>query len=197
MISKEKFVTIINKLKTTDDFVNEINDKTRQLRETLDDPFIDFFDGNSLFVAHTDLVVKLLENMFNDSDMISWWIFEMNYGRDYKDGYVQDCDGNNIDISTVEKLYDYLVAEMGNKDLEEKLKIAVAMLTRGTYPEQNEGDNDFDKHFISKDKIKEKIEELVKQGDYRTAENPNGRVHFNKEPVDYQLEILKDLLEEK
>jgi hypothetical protein len=50
--------------------------------------------------------------MFNDNDMISWWIFELNYGKDYKDGYIQDCDGNNIDISTVEKLYDYLVAEM-------------------------------------------------------------------------------------
>lgn len=112
MISKEQFVTIINKMKTTDDFVNEINDKTRQLRETLDDSFVDFFDGNSLFVAHSDIVVQLLENMFNDNDMISWWIFEMNYGRDYKDGYVQDCDGNNIDVSTVEKLYDYLVTEM-------------------------------------------------------------------------------------
>ena len=112
MISKEQFVTIISKLKTTDDFVNEINDKTRQLRETLDDSFVDFFDGNSLFVAHTDLVVKLLENMFNDNDIISWWIFELNYGKDYKDGYIQDCDGNNIDISTVEKLYDYLVEEM-------------------------------------------------------------------------------------
>jgi len=112
MISKEQFVTIINKMKTTYDFVNEINDKTRQLRETLDDSFIDFFDGHSLFVAHTDLVVKLLENMFNDNDMISYWIYELNYGRDYKDGYISDCDGNNIDISTVEKLYDYLVGEM-------------------------------------------------------------------------------------
>lgn len=112
MISKEQFVTIINKMKATDDFVNEINDKTRQLRETLDDSFVDFFDGNSLFVAHTDLVVKLLENMFNDNDIISWWIFELDYGRDYKDGCISDCDGNNIDISTVEKLYDYLVQEM-------------------------------------------------------------------------------------
>lgn len=112
MISKGQFVTIINKMKLVDDFVNEVNDKTRQLRETLDDSFIDFFDGNSLFVAHTDLVVKLLENMFNDNDMISYWIYELNYGRDYKDGYISDCDGNNIDISTVEKLYDYLIQEM-------------------------------------------------------------------------------------
>ena len=33
-------------------------------------------------------------------------------------------------------------------DAEEKLKITVAIITRGMYPEQNEGDNDFDKQFI-------------------------------------------------
>ena len=112
MISKEQFVTIINKMKLVDDFVNEVNDKSRDLREKLDDSFLDFFEGNSLFIAHSDIVVQLLENMFNDNDMISYWIYELNYGRDYKDGYISDCDGNNIDVSTVEKLYDYLVAEM-------------------------------------------------------------------------------------
>lgn len=112
MISKEKFVTIINKMKATDDFVKDVNDKARQLREYIDRDFTDFFDSNSFIVTHTESVVQLLENMFNDNDMISYWIYELNYGRDYKDGYVQDCDGNNIDVSTVEKLYDYLVAEM-------------------------------------------------------------------------------------
>lgn len=47
---------------------------------------------------------------------------------------------------------------------------------------------------ISKDKIKEKIEELYKLGDYRTETNPNGRVHFLKENIDCQIEILQELL---
>ncbi len=47
---------------------------------------------------------------------------------------------------------------------------------------------------ISKDKIKEKIEELYKLGDYRTETNPNGRVHFLKEDIDCQIEILQELL---
>lgn len=112
MISKKQFVKIINKMKATDDFVDEVNDKSRKLRGILDDSFLDFFDGNGLFVAHSDIVVQLLENMFNDNDMISYWIYELDYGRKYEDGCVEDFDGNNIDISTVEKLYDYLVAEM-------------------------------------------------------------------------------------
>lgn len=47
---------------------------------------------------------------------------------------------------------------------------------------------------ISKDKIKERIEQLYKLGDYRTETNPNGRVHFLKEDIDCQIEILEELL---
>ncbi len=45
----------------------------------------------------------------------------------------------------------------GYRELEENLKIATAMLTKGTYPEKNKGDNDFSKQFIPKSKIKEKM----------------------------------------
>lgn len=70
-----------------------------------------------------------------------------------------------------------------NKDLEEKLKIAVAILTKGTYPEKNEGDNDFDKQFIAVDKIKEIINE------YKNIKIPGVREFFEK--------IEKMLLEDK
>ena len=46
-------------------------------------------------------------------------------------------------------------------------------------------------------KIKAKIEELIKEGNYRTADNPNGRVHFQKEITDYQIEVLQSLLEKE
>lgn len=47
------------------------------------------------------------------------------------------------------------------------------------------------------DKIKAKIEELIKEGNYRTTDNPNGRVHFQKEITDYQIEVLQSLLEKE
>lgn len=50
-------------------------------------------------------------------------------------------------------------------------------------------------NFISKSKIKDKIEELKKEGDYRTADNPYGRIHFMEEPCDYKIQVLKELLE--
>lgn len=52
-------------------------------------------------------------------------------------------------------------------ELEDKLKIAVAMLTKGTYPETNIGDNDFDKQFINVKSIKE-IRDKAEVMDYYT-----------------------------
>lgn len=75
-----------------------------------------------------------------------------------------------------------------NKDLEEKLKIAVAMLTKGTYPEENEGDNDFDKQFIAVDKIKEKIQQ------YKCYE---GLEVYEKYHYKEMVLVLQQLLEEK
>lgn len=80
-----------------------------------------------------------------------------------------------------------------NKELEEKLKIAVAIITKGMYPEQNEGDNDFDKQFISKDKIKEKIEETNSEKLNYSEEE----YYLENEVKGYAIDKLKELLEEK
>lgn len=61
-----------------------------------------------------------------------------------------------ISVKSISILYTlYMREKEKNKKLEENLKIATAMLTKGTYPEQNEGDNDFCKQFIPKSKVKE------------------------------------------
>lgn len=69
----------------------------------------------------------------------------------------------------------------------ENLKIAVAMLTKGTYPEENEGDNDFNKQFIAVDKIKEmkKYREFELQQEYKEFEE------------DVEWRTYKKILEEK
>lgn len=108
MITKQEFVDIINKLKEVDDFVKETNAKARNLNDAI---ISDFFNASSLSISHENIVVKLLENMFNDNDTISWWIYELDYGRKYRKGCIQDGKGKNINISTPEKLYDYLTKE--------------------------------------------------------------------------------------
>lgn len=103
MISKIKFIEIIDRLKQTNDFVEETNEKARKLQDVIES---DFFNANSLSISHESIVVDLLENMFK-TDLISWWIYEKNYGRNFKLGDFEDS-GNKIDLSNSSKLYDYL-----------------------------------------------------------------------------------------
>lgn len=104
MITKMQFVDIINKLKEVNDFVNETNERARKLSDAV---MSDFFNAQSLSISHEDIVVELLEDMFNDSDLIGWWLYELDYGRKFKMGDLVD-NGVEIDLSTSEKLYDYL-----------------------------------------------------------------------------------------
>lgn len=110
MITREEFIDIIEKLKEVNDFVYETNDKARKLNDAI---ISDFFNASSLSISHENIVVELLENMFNDKDIIGWWLYELDYGREYKKGCFQDGKGKNIDISTSGKLYDYLIKNMG------------------------------------------------------------------------------------
>lgn len=88
------------------DFVNQTNKKAKELN----DSFIsDFFNASSLSISHENIVVNLLEKIFNDTDgILSWWLYEKDYGRN--DNFkMWDKFENEIDISTSEKLYDYLI----------------------------------------------------------------------------------------
>lgn len=69
------------------------------------------------------------------------------------------------------------------EELKEKNKTLKSLQndTNGLYIEMTERKNYFERELQKvEDKIKAKIEELIKEGNYRTADNPNGRVHFQK-----------------
>ena len=107
IISKEKFVEIINRLKN----YKELQDKIDELfKDNIDNRENDFINAASICIGHESVVIELLENMFDDKDTISWWIYECNYGRDFSLGDLE-VDGIEIDLSTAEKLYDYLIKE--------------------------------------------------------------------------------------
>ena len=105
IISKDKFIEIINRLKSYDELQNKINDL---FKENIDNKEMDFMNAGSICIGHESVVVYLLENMF-DTDIINYWIYELDYGEKYTEGCVLDENMNNIDLSTAEKLYDYLV----------------------------------------------------------------------------------------
>mgnify|MGYP001861119072 CR=1 FL=1 len=114
MITKQEFVKIINRLRNYNDLQNKIQDL---FNDNIDNQEMDFMNAGSICIGHESIVVKLLENMFNDKDTISWWIYECNYGRDFSLGDLE-VDGVEIDLTTPEKLYDYLIEEKGCKKSE-------------------------------------------------------------------------------
>ena len=111
MISKKEFVEIIEDLREANDFVEETNERARKLKDAI---MSDFYNTMSLSISHEHLVVLLLEKMFNDKDILSWWLYELDYGRNFKMGNLQETKNGiiiDIDLSSPEKLYDYLFSE--------------------------------------------------------------------------------------
>lgn len=107
IISKDKFVEIIDRLRDYNDLQNKINDL---FEESIDNKEMDFMNAGSICIGHENVVVYLLERMF-DTDMISYFIYELDYGEKYKKGCVLDENMIEIDLSSAEKLYDYLIKE--------------------------------------------------------------------------------------
>ena len=108
IISKEKFVEIINRLRDYKELQHAIDSL---FENYIDNKEMDFMNAGSICIGHESVVVYLLENMF-DTDMISYFIYELDYGEKYRAGYVLDENGNEIDLSTAEKLYDFLIQNL-------------------------------------------------------------------------------------
>lgn len=108
IISKEKFVEIINRLRDYNDLQDKIDDL---FKEYIDNKEADFMNAGSICIGHESVVIYLLEKMF-DTDSISYFIYELKYGEKYEKGCVVDENMNEIDLSTAEKLYDYLIKSL-------------------------------------------------------------------------------------
>ena len=108
MLSKKEFVRAINILKAMDE-------KERDIYSASDGAF-NFSDINEYSKLFTNYVRLLELSMGIEPDKeiygsdISYFIYELNYGKDWTPDSVTD-NGESIDISTAEKLYDFLSKE--------------------------------------------------------------------------------------
>ena len=102
MISKKRFVRVLNFIKKMHEVEDEVNDAFRRNK----------MEFNSFsFCDYENELFELLADCVNDeNDWISWWLYDANYGKDIENGglYVENEDGSKIDLTTPEKLYDYL-----------------------------------------------------------------------------------------
>ena len=106
MISKEFFIQCINDVKECEEYAVKLND---------------FFRKNKVegYIFQPDCsatVVRLLHEIFGKADAnddISYFCYELDFGKRWQKGMIKDTvNGKQVDIdmSSAEKLYDYLVA---------------------------------------------------------------------------------------
>lgn len=110
-LTKEQFVEYVGRIKTT-------CDKDDMLSGAIEKACNDDCRVIGLYGAECSAMVDLLSLAMGsevgacDGNEIEYFIYDLNFGKDYKEGCLAEMDGTPIDISTAEKLYDYIVAEV-------------------------------------------------------------------------------------
>ena len=112
-MTKEKFATIINRLREANDLQGKVDALFRNSRDCIES---DFFNSASLQICHENVVVDLLEEIMEDKwGNISYFIYELDYGRA---DMAKDCltipeTGENISLRTTDELWNWLQRERG------------------------------------------------------------------------------------
>lgn len=102
VITKEYFSEIMESIK-----------KTYKYQEGLNNYFSkNGVDGYIYQPDCIDTTIKLLHKIFGEKDIdewISYFCFELDFGRKYKEGMVKDEFGKDIPLSTFDDLYKLLI----------------------------------------------------------------------------------------
>lgn len=110
MINKKLFIETINTLEKQ-------FKKDHLFSEHMGMAFPNAFEANLLPDNNIIIsqIIKLLEDLTNDNDeWIQYFIWELDFGKEYKDGCVNYKDGTNIDLSSSEKLWEFLKNEQND-----------------------------------------------------------------------------------
>lgn len=111
LITKEEFVDVLDRLREATELVDNVNALFRKSREKVE---CDFCDGAALQISHEGIVINLLQKLMHDErGLIFYFIFELDYGRKQK-----EQGESPADISTAEKLYEYLASAYREKSIE-------------------------------------------------------------------------------
>ncbi len=105
----------MNKDVITKEYFNEIMESVKntcKYQEGLNNYFSkNGVDGYIYQPDCVDTTIKLLHNIFGEKDIdewISYFCFELDFGRKYKEGVVKDEFGKNIPLATFDDLYTLL-----------------------------------------------------------------------------------------
>lgn len=104
-MNKEKFCEILERVERANKFAESVDNLCWNYSHDNKTDVNMFGLGLGL---DTDVVNLLAEIMQDEGEDISYFCWEIDFGREYKPGIIKDKDGNDIDFSDAEHLYDYL-----------------------------------------------------------------------------------------
>lgn len=107
MISKEIFVNTMNRLESLDNKIDAVDAAFKELSP----------DFCGLYITEPfDIVVDLLKDIFKDKyDSLEYFIYELDFLHNFHTGCVTQ-DGEPIDLSTWDKVYDHMIEIMEEDD---------------------------------------------------------------------------------
>lgn len=116
-IGKERFCAILNKMRDQNDLYNEVSDKLSNAVGMSVNliPLAPIMD-DLIYLLDVAMGTDFDKEADGDDDtysmtMIEFFVYEVDYGRNYKEGLVTDELGNPIKLDSAEALYDLLAAE--------------------------------------------------------------------------------------
>ena len=107
-ISKKEFCRILGKVEKAWRTDLQIADLARNIGS-------DFLGSDMSYLA-CEVCDLLKIAMNNDCEDIEYFCFELEFGKKWKPGMIEDEDGNDIDLSSAEKLFDFLEGEEKGSD---------------------------------------------------------------------------------
>ena len=103
-MNKELFVNTINKMEE----LYEEQELFSNVLKKIDNDFGGCLIHNKTITLLEDLVKKLVNDKY---DYISYYLWELDFGKEYKDGVITEADGSIIKLSNPEELYDLIMRE--------------------------------------------------------------------------------------
>lgn len=118
--TRDEFVSIINRIIETRDFTRMTDRALIDARADGIPTAPDFFSMSAITSGWEQELVDTMSRMFMDEGeggldgTLSWWLYELDYGRDWKPG-AMSYHGEDVDLHDAGALYDFLVRQMEDK----------------------------------------------------------------------------------
>jgi hypothetical protein len=109
-VDRELFIETIEALKSQYEHDKKCSDA---LQIILPNDFVSGYDNHWV----NNQLIKIIQIAMNDNHEYSWieyYMFELDFGKEYHKGCATNKDGSEINLSTAGALWDFLCIEMNN-----------------------------------------------------------------------------------